>query len=593
MIGGIKFDLSGLIYLNLIYLSLQVVPLQVRFHKAYQKSCKYLFIITNAMGLAVNLIDFAYYPYTLRRTTISVFSEFKYETNKAALALNFLKDFFPLFIVFIALIFLLIFLYDRFEVKKPQIKSSWAYCLKETGKMTLTTILAVIGIRGGIAHSSRPITISNAGEYVERAEETAIVLNTPFSIIRTLSVKPFNKVHYFSQNELEKRYNVERHPHPDKPFSKENVVFIILESFGRAHIGALNKNLQNGQYKGFTPFLDELMKESLVMFDGLANGRKSLEAPPSVIASIPGTIEPFVLSFYSNNKFNGLGTILSKKGYHTSFFHGATNGSMGFSSFANMAGIEHYYGKKEYNNDQDSDGAWGIWDEEFFSFFADKLNSFKQPFFSTVFSLTSHHPFKIPKRYEGRFPEGPKPLQKCIGYTDYVLRNFFKKASKAPWFKNTLFVITADHFSQTHLKEYQNAAGNFAIPILFYRPGNPMKGIIKTPVQQIDIMPSVLDLLHYDQPYLSFGESIFKNAPNKFCVNYLNGNYQIFHNQYLLQFNGERTTGFYDRENDPELLKNLLNPKNPIQKKMEDMAKAFIQQYNNRLIENKLTVLNK
>jgi len=590
LLGGMKFDLSGLLYLNLLYIFLQIIPLKIRFRKGYQKFCKYLFIITNALGLAANLIDFTYYPYTLRRTTVSVFSEFRHETNKVALFLNFLKDFFPIFIVFAFLVFLLIFLYGKFYIGKPKIKNPIIYYLKESVIMGIIGFLVIIGIRGSIGHSSRPITISNAGEFVKNPEETAIALNTPFSIIRTLKVKPFHKVYYFNESELKEIYNVERYPRPFKAFEKENVIFIILESFGRGHIGALNKDLQNGQYKGFTPFLDSLMSESLVMLDGLANGRRSLEAPPSIIASIPGTIEPFVLSFYSNNTFDSLGKILSKKGYHTSFFHGAPNGSMGFSSFANMAEIQHYYGKTEYNNDKDFDGAWGIWDEEFFQFFADQLNGFQQPFFSTIFSMSSHHPFKIPKRYQGKFPEGPLPLQKCIAYTDYALKRFFEKASKTPWFKNTLFVITADHYSETHLKEYQNAAGRFAVPILFYRPGNSLKGVIKTPVQQIDIMPSVLDLLNYDQPYLAFGESIFKKSPNKFVVNYLNGNYQVFYDQYLLLFNGNKSTGLYDRKNDAQLLKNILDQKPEIQKKIESMAKAFIQQYNNRLIENRLLI---
>src|SRR5690606_14279042 len=145
--------------------------------------------------------------------------------------------------------------------------------------------------------------------------------------------------------------------------------------------------------------------------------------------------------------------LLGEKGYETAFFHGAPNGSMGFSAYMQLAGIKNYYGKNEYNNDDDFDGIWGIWDEPFMQFMAKKLDTFKQPFFSSFFSLSSHHPFKVPEHYAGKFPKGQLPLHEPIGYVDNALRQFFNTASKSEWYKNTLFVIVADHASMIHFPE--------------------------------------------------------------------------------------------------------------------------------------------
>jgi phosphoglycerol transferase MdoB-like AlkP superfamily enzyme len=591
LLGGLKFDISALFYINSLFILLQIIPFKFRYGASYQHISKYIFIITNSLGILANLTDFVYYPFTLKRTTASVFSQFSEEQNKASLFFDFIGDFFSVVIIFIFLVAALYFLYQRVRVRRTNIKPLWLYYTQALAMMLLITYFVIVGMRGGTAHSTRPITLSNAGEFVELPKEINLVLNTPFSIMKTMTVKQLQPVNYFNDDaRLDSIYNVVKTPEANAVFQPKNVVIIILESWGKENIGFLNKELDGGTYKGFTPFIDSLMEHGTVFTDAYANGRKSIEGLPSIIGSIPGSEEPFVLSYYSGNKINGMGSLLDDKGYHTSFFHGAPNGSMGFSSFVKMAGIKHYFGKSEYNNDDDFDGIWGIWDEEFFQFFADKLQSFPQPFFSTIFSVSSHHPFKVPERYTNKFPKGPLPVQECIAYTDYALRQFFAKASKMPWFNNTLFVITADHATVVHHEEYNNSAGAFAIPLLIYEPGNSQQQTFNQPAQQIDIMPTILGKLNYDQPFIAFGNNLLKAHADNFTVNYIDGYYQIFHDDYLLQFNGEKTIALYNRNTDTMLKNNLAGKLPQIQQKMETMGKAFIQQYNNRLIENKLTI---
>ena len=591
--GGLVFDIAALFYFNSLFLILTLLPIPARNSAGYQYILKYIFFVFNGLAIALNCIDFIYYRFTLRRTTRSVFSEFANETNKTSLVGSFMMDFWYVILIFLAFIVLMIWLYNRVKLKPAEHPNyHFGFYARSIIAFILGITLAIGGIRGDFKYSTRPITISNAGEYVKSPNEIYLVLNTPFCMVRTWNVKKLEEIHYFSNTEVEKIFSPLHFPAPDssQSFRKKNIVIFILESFGKEAIGGYNKELDNGSYTGYTPFVDSLMKKSLVVWNSFANGRKSIDAIPSILASIPNGYDPFVLTPYASDSLQGLSKILRKEGYETSFFHGGPNGSMGFKAIVNLLGVEKYFGKTEYNNDADFDGIWGIWDEPFFNFFAEKLNHFKEPFFSTIFSVSSHHPFKVPEKYKGKFKKGPLPVLECIGYTDYALKEFFEKAQKTTWFKNTLFVITADHATVCYHPEYLNPWGEAAIPILFYAPGDSsLTGIKPGVVSQIDIMPSVLSYLHYPNPYFAFGESVFDKNRKNFSVTFT-GTYRWIENDYLLVFDGTRSTGLFNYKTDRLFTQNLLNRDTALAATMETSLKAYIQQYNNRLIQNRLTV---
>ena len=264
---------------------------------------------------------------------------------------------------------------------------------------------------------------------------------------------------------------------------------------------------------------------------------------------------------------------------------------MGFQAFMNLAGTENYYGMSEYGNDDDFDGLWGIWDQNFFDFYADKLKEFPQPFVSTIFSVSSHHPFKIPAGMETKYPEGTMPIHKCVRYTDDGLRMFFNKIKTMPGYENTLFVITADHTSSNiEFPEHMTAWGFYSIPVIFFKPGDKLIGKKQEIAQQIDIMPSVLGYLHFDRPYLAFGRDIFREVKEPFAFNFKDNTYQLFVKDYLLVFDGQKSIGLYNFKKDKLIEHNLIQTNREVALDMEPMMKAFIQQYNNRLIGDRLTV---
>ncbi|MCQ2193462.1 MAG: sulfatase-like hydrolase/transferase [Paludibacteraceae bacterium] len=588
--GGVQFDLSAFAYTNILYLFLLILPFKFRANELYQKIVKWIFIVTNSIAIIMTNCDVVFFRFTNRRTTFSIFNEFQNDNNVGSIIGKSALEYWYVTLFAALLIYALYKLY-----KKPSflidIKNKWVYYPLHTAILALVVYFSVVSMRGGFGAFTRPITLSNATQYVEKSIESAIVLNTPFCIYRTIGKSTYKNPGYFAdKEELNRIFSPIHTPKPQGEFKPLNVVIIIMESFGKEYTGFFNKDLDNGTYKGYTPFLDSLMAESLTFEYSYSNGRKSIDAMPSILTSIPMFKEPYILTPYSTNEINSIASLLGEKGYYSAFFHGAPNGSMGFQAFAKSAKFNDYFGLDEYNNNDDYDGYWAIWDEEFFQFYAKKMGEFKQPFVTSIFSATSHHPFQIPARYEGRFPEGDQPIHKCVGYSDNALRQFFKTMSKYDWYENTLFVFSADHINQVSHKEYTTDAESFSIPIFFYQPNSTLKGRRQSLTQQIDIMPSILGYLNYDKPYVAFGNDVItQNDSLKYDVNYNNQIFQIYRGDLMLQFDGEQTKAIYNIKNDRMLTTNLKNQVAE-QDSLELYLKANIQQYLTRMIDNDLII---
>ncbi|MFN8254419.1 MAG: sulfatase-like hydrolase/transferase [Bacteroidales bacterium] len=592
MAGGLKFDFAGIMFVNSLYILLYLLPLPFRTNKFYRGFLKWLFFITNGIALASNAGDFFYFSFIMKRSTSDVLM-FAKEGNILTLFGEFLIDYWPGFVFWISQVLIMVVLYNRLKFKDIHQEKKWKFYGSAFFWLLVSLYFAVVGMRGGFTGTTRPITIGNAGAYTEKPIEMAIVLNTPFTIIKTLNRSPLSVPKYFEEQKLEEIYTPLHPADTTGEFKPLNVVVIIMESFAKEYVGALNRHLDNNTYTGYTPFLDSLIGVSKSFNLAFANGRKSIDALPSVVASIPSMVNPYVTSPYASNEINSLASLLKNKGYLSAFFHGAPNGSMGFDAFMKIAGFDRYYGMSEYGNDADYDGSWGIWDEEFMLYMNRQLGQFKEPFLAAFFSVSSHHPFKVPEKYEGKFRKGTLDFHIPIQYSDLALRHFFKEASLQPWYKNTIFVLTADHSNHAWHDVYKTTIGDFSVPLLFYQPGNPdLKGADSTVVQQMDIMPTILHYLNYDGPYISFGFNAFDQKEKHFAVNYNNNIYQIIRGNYVLQFMDGKSIALFNYIQDPLLNNNLLDKEPKRQIELETLLKAFIQQYNSRMVHNNLAIKN-
>ena len=573
--GGLHFDLSAIAYINILFALLHLVPGNFKNRPNFQKWLKISFFIINLVFMLVNFVDFEYYKFTGRRSTYGMITASGMENEIGGLILSFLGEFWylPLIAVILAI---------TFWKSIPDLNSeeysipTKIQILKQVGIFILCLGLIFLLGRGGF--QKKPLRIVDAVNYGSTTQ-SAIVLNTPFCILKTIGKKEtLESKKFYPKEELFQIFNpvVELNPQ-DEPLNK-NVIIIILESFGR-------ENLQIGQ----TPFLDSLITKSLFFENGFANGKLSIDAVPSTLSSIPSLMNnSLITSSYSVNEIYGLPKILKDNGYYTAFFHGAFNGSQNFDQYCKLAGFDNYFGKDEYDGPEAFDGKWGVFDEEFFQFYCQKMNSFKQPFFTSIFSVSSHNPYTIPERHKNRFPKGTTKIHESIAYSDFALKKFFESAKKQDWYDNTLFVITADHTSSEPTNsKFKTNVGKFRIPILFFSPNdNKLVGESLKNFQQIDIMPSILDYLNLQAKMVTFGKSYQSNKD--FVVYYLDNVYHYIEGDYYMAFDGDKAIGLYNFKEDELLSKNLIEKETKVKDIMENFIKAYIQTFNQRIIDNNL-----
>lgn len=570
--GGLLFDTAAIAYANILYVLLVFFPFHLKEKRGYHKFVKIVFVVVNMLMLSVNLIDSGYFPFSKQRLTVSVFAQFSNENNLGGiLFIETLRSWYLL----VAFAVMSWGLWKLYRTPSYNGKRSWYYVISFIC-LAVFSFASISGMRGGIGKSIRPITLSNANEFTKRPAESAIVLNSPFSFLRTFGDEPFVVPSYFSdRDQMMSLYGPLHVPDGDEVFKPMNVIQIMLESNSMEYYG-----------RGMTPFLDSLMAESYTSDDTFANGTVSIDAMSSILSSIPRMGESFMLTISALNPVSSAAGELGRyKGYHTAFFHGAQEKSMGFKAYSVAAGYQEYYSRENYGNDADFDGHWSIWDEEFLQYSAEKIKTFPEPFAATVFTATSHHPYIIPDRYKGTFEEGALPIHKCIAYTDMSVRKFFESISSEPWYDNTLFVLCADHTNIIEIPEYGTDAGRYRVPIMFHIPDGSLKRKVPGIIQQIDVMPTILGMLGYDRPYVAFGNDLTKTPENeRFAVNCNNGVYQLFKDGYLLQFDGERPIALYEYATDKMLSNNLLG-KVECQDQMLQFLKSIIQQYMERMVD--------
>jgi phosphoglycerol transferase MdoB-like AlkP superfamily enzyme len=379
-------------------------------------------------------------------------------------------------------------------------------------------------------------------------------------------------------------------PLPQKP----NIVLIIVESLGREFLGYSNGST-------LTPFLDDLSGRSLNFDYCYANGTRSKEMISSIFCGIPSWLEDdYISSMYAGNKLENAFAKFAKCGYSTGFFHGGENGTMDFQSFLAATGPKTYYGRDQYPDQADYDGAWGIYDEPYLQYFASCLDTMRKPFFTSVFTLSSHEPYSIPEKYKGRFSDTGLPIYKTIQYTDLALRNFFAYAQKQPWFDNTIFVITGDHTSSGKHDYFYSTSGHYEVPLLIYggpvtrrflledRVEKPLDPAPETKtVAQTDIVPTLLALSGCPDRRMGIGHNIF-SAYKGFSFNRQNGLWYIIEYPFALGIDEYGVVKDFHRRYRNKTVQEQLPRNHPEREWMEKTLKAHLQLFSKSLRTNSL-----
>ena len=537
--GSLLFDTVSVLYVNAIFILLSLLPFEFCCSPRYQKFLFWYYTVVNFVLIVVaNLADAVYFRYAQKRFTADELF-FADNDNSLLLFFKFLGENWPLLPAAAALGILLVTGFGRRKSCESILSRGWSYYTISTVTFCLAAGLCLAGIRGGFTRMTRPVTLSNATLYTTDAGRANLILSNPFCILRTLGSSSAHYRKDFTGPELDRLFTPEHRPAADSTLAAtapadtlhaalrgRNVMIFILESMSAEHSAHLRPDLYADRAeKGFTPFLDSLMRNGLTFRRMYANGTRSIQAMPSVLGSIPSFKTPFVLMPQSLGRSRQLPAILAAQGYSTLFFCGSERGSMGFGAYARSAGVERLVSREDYEAAHGTgafDGYWGIWDEEFLQFAGEELGKTPQPFCGTLFTLSSHHPFVVPERYASMLPDGYTRIHKGVAYDDLAFRRFFARFGHKAWFRNTLFVFVADHVSsEKFAPETREYPGNHHIVGFFYTPDGALQGEIDEIVQQLDIMPTILGLLGNEEPYFAFGRDLLREPERpRWAVSY-------------------------------------------------------------------------
>jgi phosphoglycerol transferase MdoB-like AlkP superfamily enzyme len=548
---------------------------------------KWSFVLPFTLCIALNLLDTAYFGFTQKRSTMDLFTLVSAGNDVKQLVGSFVKDYWLLILLLVVFFLVSIWVYKKTDWKQFKRVSipGWKQNLVI---FAIGLPLAVITGRGGLL-IHRPLSPLDATLYTI-PQNVSFVLNTPFTLLKSFGKMQLEVPNFYNEKELNQLVQFKHVSQPlDSLPSGTNVIVIMMESFGNEWVGKFNGE------KGFTPFLDSILNHSWYFEYGISNGKKSIEGVPNITASMPSLMDnPYISSPYANNKLYSFPAILNNAGYDTYFFHGATNGSMRFDSFTKQIGYKKYIGRKEYNNDKHFDKTWGILDEYFNPWMVKELDKehkkSRKPFFATLFTLSSHHPYFVPAHWKNKLRVGPNPICRSIHYADESLRILFKEAKTKSWYKNTIFVFTADHTSSTLDPIYSTRSQMYQIPIAFFDPsGKIVPKREKTVFQQADIMPTILDLVNIKATYYSFGHSFFSKEPRE-ALTYLEGSYYYFQEKYMLTFTNKKGGELISLEDKTPEPVDCSKQNKTLKRLMVKRVKALIQRYNSDLIHNRTFV---
>jgi phosphoglycerol transferase MdoB-like AlkP superfamily enzyme len=303
-------------------------------------------------------------------------------------------------------------------------------------------------------------------------------------------------------------FDIEREVNYGRPEKKMNVVLISVESLSAGYLNAFG-----GKYN-ITPKLDSLARQSMFFTNLYASGTRTVRGLEALSLSIPPTPGQSIVKRPGNEHLFSLGSVFKSKGYITQYIYG------GDSYFDNM---DYFFSNNSYDViDRDKIPAnkihyaniWGVADEDLFTHTLSVLDSNYQvgkPFFSHIMTVSNHRPFTYP---DGRIdiPSASQSREGGVKYTDYCIGKFLSDAERKPWFRNTIFVIVADHCAGSAGSVELPVTG-YHIPMLIYSPGNIQPREISTVSAQIDIAPTILGMLNFRYKSKFFGRDIFDISP--------------------------------------------------------------------------------
>jgi phosphoglycerol transferase MdoB-like AlkP superfamily enzyme len=503
---GVKFDLAvASVFAFFAYLGAYLAHRLLG--RNFAISLKFSSFIAATLLLLLHGADLLYYGEAGRHLGYELKEGFNSGTTLATAALQTYTV--PVVLQLLLLLPLYFFnhLLFRRSTNRPPHKSPLGLrTLGIEASVVIALLLSVVVARGGLA--SVPLEPLHAQE-IGDSQRAAIALNGAYNAIFS-SVTPYSVKPIFAnaptESELAKvrRMINDVAPHSDRPAQRHNVVMLLLESWSGAYMASY------GYDKQTTPFFDVLRERSFTTLGMVAGGHRTTEGMFATLCSWQNPLGNTVAQTQLQNyDYDCLPELLGNQGYSTAFFQGTLENTSGTGAFARLLGFVDSYGKEDVLEHRYPYNSWGLQDPDLYSFVLKKLHQMPQPFFIGINSNSTHStelPPDITPQFNGDAPT--TPYINTLHFADAALGEFIHAVETEPAFRDTIFVLVADHAGHSPagtLKKY-------LVPFLIYAPGLIEPTRLEVMSTQRDIAPTLLSLLSLKTTSSFSGSSLLQSS---------------------------------------------------------------------------------
>jgi len=525
---GSRVDLISLLTFNAILILIATLPLKITFNRHLRTLYGLIWGGVTAMIFAVSFGDVLYFEYTLRHLSNELFNL----ANDTDIIIDMALHSYLIYtlistVLILGIISFFVWLFrQEIENQKISAKSWWS--------VLLVIIVLFFGIRNKFTGKSFGTSDAFA---VNKVSSGNLALNGFFSVYRTAkntgyqnNTFPFEKALQITKNMMDSnnsRFVSEKAP-IERAFlqpkgKKYNVLIVLIESWGAEHLDSYTPY----EPLGVTPYFSYLSNHGMRFDNFYANGSRSIYGITTIMTGVakPAGFPP-IGNGLEFSKLTYLGGILKSNGYDTLSMQGSSRRSYRMDSVMNLSGFDQYYGKSDIPNVETldaghSDGGIGTFDYNTLHFLHQKINQLKPPFFSFVFTASTHTDFHVPQKKYEKFEHtlsGYGGFLNTMYYADNAIKRFMQEVKNEPWFDNTIFIFTGDHGYKSaarglskkmrHVKKAAASIEHHRVPLVIYAPKIIAPSQNPTLGSHADIMPTVIDLLGLSNSYAAIGSSL-------------------------------------------------------------------------------------
>lgn len=421
---------------------------------------------------------------------------------------------FLLLIIFILLVTLSVFVYKKYFDLFIDIKQKSLHLLNSVISLFLIAILFV-PIRGGI--QKIPMNISDV-YFSEKIFADHAAINLPWNIMFSILNRhnPQNPFDYFSKEKSEELVKSLYDTGPKKipsilSVEKPNIIIVILESYTAKWLGCL------GGVPGVTPNLDSIAADGLLFTNIYAAGDRSEKGQVAVLSGYPNqAVTSIIKTPTKTRQLPSINQSLEKLGYHSSYTYGGELEFANIKSYLVNIHVDKLTSKYSFPDDERTT-SWGVHDQYVFDRFYNDIKKEKQPFFATMFTLSSHEPYDVPMKPKFPGKEETTLFKNSVYYTDSIVGSFIRRFKKDPLWKNTLIVFVADHGHPLPGHDPNDHPSKFHIPLIFSGGALTLKGKINSIGSQTDIATTILDQLHLPTNHFKWGKDLLDSSAKQFA----------------------------------------------------------------------------